>query len=66
MTTERKTARISARLPAALLPRVDFVIRNTEGEIKNRSIAFQAALEFWLAAEEKKLETLGILSKKAR
>ena len=52
MATERKTVMISARLPASLVARVDFVARNTEGEIKNRSGAVQAALEDWLPGHE--------------
>lgn len=69
MTPERKSPEstmISARLPAALVARVDFVARNTEGEIKNRSVALRAALESWLPDQERKLEQLGIITKKAR
>lgn len=66
MPTERKTARISARLPATLVARADFVTRNTDGDIDNRSRALQAALETWLPGQEAKLEQLGVLPKKTR
>jgi len=66
MSTERKTM-ISARLPAALIARVDFVARNIDTEaVKNRSAAVHAALETWLPAQERRLEELGIIPKKAR
>jgi len=43
MSTERKTM-ISARLPAALIARVDFVARNIDTEaVKNRSAAGRRA-----------------------
>ena len=48
MATERKTVMISARLPADLVARADYVVANTEGPVKNRSTAVMAALEGWL------------------
>lgn len=66
MMPERKSTRISARLPASLVARADFVARNTDGEVRNRSAALQAALETWLPGEEDKLRELGLLAKKAR
>jgi metal-responsive CopG/Arc/MetJ family transcriptional regulator len=70
MAAERKTVMISARLPASLVARVDFIAKNTEGDIRSRSAALQAALEHWLPEQErtleKRLEQLGAPSKKAR
>jgi hypothetical protein len=67
VSTERKTLMISARLPAALVTRVDFVARNTDAEaVKNRSTAVLAAIEAWLPVQERRLEDLGILPKKNR
>lgn len=67
MASECKSARISARLPASLVARADYVARNNDGAIKNRSGALQAALETWLPGQEKRLEELGVLiPKKAR
>ncbi len=67
MPVERKTRMISVRLPAALVARADFVARNTDGEIKNRSLAVLAALEDWLPKQEQRLEQLlGTPLKKAR
>lgn len=70
MAIERKTVMVSARLPASLVARVDFLTRNTEGGIYNRSVAVQTALESWLPNEEKtlerRLEQLGAPSKKLR
>lgn len=65
MTPERKIM-VSVRLPAALVARADFIVRNTDGDIKNRSAALRAALEEWLPKQEQRLETLGVLSKKVR
>lgn len=65
MSTERKTM-ISARLPAALVARVDFVHRNLDTAPDNRSLAIQHALEAWLPAQEQRLVELGIIPKKAR
>lgn len=65
MTIERKTVMVSARLPAALVARADFVARNTDGDIKNRSAALQAALEEWLPEQEQRLVELGVITKKA-
>lgn len=66
MSPERKTARISMRLPAALVARADFIVRNNNGNPRNRSEALQIALEEWLPKQEQRLETLGVLAKKAR
>lgn len=64
--TERKTM-ISARVPPALVTRLDFAARNTEHPaVKNRSTALQVALETWLQAQEDRLRELGVLPKKAR
>lgn len=57
MGSERKTVMVSARLPASLVARVDFVVNNTtEDGIRSRSAAVQSALESWLPGEEKTLE----------
>lgn len=67
MTSERKSIMVSARVPTALVVRVDFIVRNIDTEsVKNRSAALQAALEAWLPSQEKRLEDLGIIPKKAR
>ena len=70
MSAERKATMISARLPASLVARVDFIARNTEGDMRSRSAAIQAALECWLPGQEKtlekRLEELGAPSKKIR
>jgi Arc/MetJ-type ribon-helix-helix transcriptional regulator len=64
--TEKKTM-ISARLPAPLIARMDFVARNIDGDtVRNRSTAVQAAIEAWLPSQERRLEELGLLTKKAR
>lgn len=65
MTTESKTAMISLRLPHALVARADFIARNTSGDIKSRSAALKAALEVWLPDQERKLQELGVIPKKA-
>jgi Arc/MetJ-type ribon-helix-helix transcriptional regulator len=57
---------ISARLPAALVARLDFVVRNNDGDVRSRSEALQTAVEGWLPAREERLVQLGILPKKAR
>lgn len=67
MAAERKTTMVSARMPSVLIARADFVARNTDAEgIKNRSTVLQASLEAWLPGQEKRLEDLGVLPKKAR
>lgn len=67
METERKTIMVSARLPAAIVDRVDFIGRNIDNEtIKGRSTAILAALEAWIPTQEDRLRQLGILEKKAR
>lgn len=70
MAIERKTVMVSARLPASLVARVDFLTRNSEGNVSSRSAAVQTALEGWLPDEEKtlekRLEQLGAPSKKLR
>ena len=67
MASERKSLMISARVPIATMARVDFVVRNIDNDdITNRSVALVAALEAWLPAQERRLEDLGIIPKKAR
>lgn len=67
MTPERKSTMVSARVPAAVVARVDFVVRNIDSEaVNNRSAALLAALEAWLPGQERRLEELGIITKKAR
>ena len=70
MSPERKATMVSARLPASLVARVDFLTKNTEGDLRSRSVALQAALEHWLPEQErvleKRLEQLGVTSKKVR
>ena len=56
----------SARLPSALVARADFVAKNHEGDVKNRSDAIRAALEHWLPGQEARLRELGLEVKKAR
>lgn len=66
MPSDRKIM-ISARLPTALVERVDYVTRNIESEtINNRSTAVRAAVEAWLPGQEQRLTELGVLQKKAR
>lgn len=69
MASECKNTMVSARLPAALVARMDFAIQNTEGEPSNRSAVFREALDEWLAAREggleRRLKQLGAPSKKA-
>lgn len=69
MPPENKTIMVSARLPAALVERADFIARNdvSAGGACTRSAAVQMALEAWLPGQEKKLEqVLGVNPKKAR
>lgn len=67
MTSKHKLTRVSARLPADLMARVDFVVRNSDPEIvKNRSAALSMALAIWLPNEETRLVNLGIIPKKVR
>lgn len=68
MPAEQKTRNIlSVQLPASLMGRVDFIVRNTEPEaLKNRSAAVRKALEAWLPGQEERLAALGLLPKKAR
>ena len=67
MEPERKSKRLNARVPEGLVNRLDFVVRNTEGDdTRNRSAAVCTALAWWLAAKESELETRGVLPKKAR
>lgn len=65
MAEESKIACL--RLPVGLLARLDYVIRNTDaGPVRNRSAALRAAVEAWLAGQEKELENRGVMPKKAR
>lgn len=57
---------VSARLPGALVARADFVAKNHEGDVKNRSDAVRAALEQWLPGQETRLRELGLDVKKPR
>lgn len=67
MTPERKTTRIIARVSPAVVARVDFVVRNIDGDaVKSRSAALLAALEAWLPGQEHRLEELGVIPKKTR
>lgn len=66
MTIERKSLMVSVRLSAVLVARADYIARNTDGEVKNRSAALRVALESWLPGQEDKLRELGILAKKTR
>lgn len=61
----QKNQMVSVRLPAQLVARVDFVVRNSEPDVvKNRTSAVHAALLGWLPGEETRLEVLGIIPKK--
>lgn len=66
MTPERKGTMLSARVPKTLVERVDFVTRNIDTDVDNRSKAVVAALEAWVPGQEERLRELGILPKKAR
>jgi hypothetical protein len=66
MDEERKSIMISARLPVELVARADFIVRNTDGDLKNRSVVLVTALKAWLPGQEKKLEDLGVIPKKVR
>lgn len=67
MASERKDTMVSARVPKAVVTRLDYVTRNIDSEtVRNRSAAMLAALEAWLPGQEKRLEELGIITKKAR
>lgn len=67
MPEDRKNIMISARLPAALVDRLDYVTRNIDTEsVTNRSTALREALERWLPGCEDRLRELGVLAKKAR
>jgi predicted transcriptional regulator len=67
MTPERKSTMVSARLPTALVERVDFVTRNIDSDsLITRSAAVAAALEAWLPAQEERLAELGLIPKKVR
>ena len=67
MASERKSTMVSARVPSAVVSRLDFVVRNTEGhDTRNRSAALLTALESWLPGIEQELERRGLLPKKAR
>jgi Arc/MetJ-type ribon-helix-helix transcriptional regulator len=66
MAPERKSTMVSVRLPAALVARADYVARNTDGDVKNRSAVLRVALEDWLPKQEDRLVQLGVLPKKAR
>ena len=63
MADECKSPMVSARLPRTLVERVDFVTRNIDSGVDNRSKAIKAALEAWLPEMENRLVKLGILEK---
>lgn len=64
-TMTPKSKMVSSRLPANLVERVDFVVRNSEPEeVKNRSTAVASALQAWLPGQEERLRRLGVLAKK--
>lgn len=67
MVAERKSIMISVRLPMALATRLDYAVRNTDAEmgVKNRSTAVCDAIEGWLPGQERRLQELGIIPKKA-
>lgn len=63
MDDERKATMISARLPAALVARLDYVTRNIDSDtIKNRSAGVREALEAWLPKCEDRLRELGVMA----
>jgi hypothetical protein len=65
MGTERKSIMFSVRVPTALAARLDYVMRNLDVEgVTNRSTAVCAAMNGWLAEQERKLVELGVLTKK--
>lgn len=66
MGLERKSIMVSVRLPTALVARADYVVRNNDGDVKDRSAALRAAVEAWLPGREDKLRELGVLAKKVR
>lgn len=67
MGPERKDVMLSARLPAALVDRIDYVARNIDGETAHtRSTAVRTALEQWLDKCEDRLRELGVLGPKVR
>lgn len=66
MTPERKGTMLSARVPKTLVERVDFITRNIDTPVDNRSKAVVAALEAWVPGQEERLRELGLLPKKAR
>lgn len=56
-----KSKMVSSRLPAPLVERVDFVVRNSEPDVvKNRSTAVASALAEWLPGQEERLRRLGL------
>lgn len=65
MIKNAKTMMVSARLPAALIDRVDFAVRNVDSRtVKNRSDAISEALSQWVAAQDRELERLGVKTPK--
>jgi Arc/MetJ-type ribon-helix-helix transcriptional regulator len=53
---------VSVRLPVRLVERMDFAIRNLDGEDapSSRSAVILAAVKAWLPAKEKRLRELGL------
>jgi hypothetical protein len=67
MSIERKDVRLNARVPASVVTRLDYVVRNTENRaVRNRSTGLLVALEAWLIDQEERLRVLGVLPKKSR
>ena len=60
MSSKRKLM-ISARMPADLIKRVDFVARNIDSDaLATRTMVITAAVESWLPEAEKRLCELGV------
>lgn len=48
------------------MARADFVAKNHEGDVKNRSDVVREAVEQWLPGQEARLRELGLEVKKTR
>jgi Arc/MetJ-type ribon-helix-helix transcriptional regulator len=59
MSRARKTM-ISVRLPASLIDRLDYAVRNTDESQATRSSQIQEAIELWLRSREEQLRKLGL------
>lgn len=60
MASELKTLMVSVRLPASVVERLDYVARNNDTGLRNRSEAVEAAIAAWLPRQEERLKTLGL------